>query len=252
MPTGRHPAGDGGLFPPDVRFEERLDLGRIRALYARAGRIHVRPFLSSGCARAIHHCLASQVAWQIHLNDGDRPINLSEAKFGELPARDRQRFRQSVHASAGSRFQYLYNSFPISDLYQRGELRELYLMRLHEFLNSAEFLEFARAVTGVATIALVDAQATRYQPGHFLTQHDDLIPEKKRVAAYVLGFTPRWSADWGGILQFIAEDGHVAEGYAPVFNAINIFRVPQLHAVSYVAPFARADRYSITGWLREQ
>jgi Rps23 Pro-64 3,4-dihydroxylase Tpa1-like proline 4-hydroxylase len=33
---------------------------------------------------------------------------------------------------------------------------------------------------------------------------------------------------------------------------MNIFRVPQLHAVSYVAPFARADRYSITGWLREQ
>jgi len=156
-----------------------------------------------------------------------------------------------VHASAGRRFQYLYDSFPISDVYERGEGRELYVMRVYEFLNSPEFLDFARRVTGVASIALVDAQATRYRPGHFLTHHDDLIAEKKRVAAYVLNFTARWVADWGGILQFISADGHVAEGYVPVFNALNLFRVPQLHAVSYVAPFAQAPRLSITGWLRE-
>jgi Rps23 Pro-64 3,4-dihydroxylase Tpa1-like proline 4-hydroxylase len=181
-----------------------------------------------------------------------RFLNLSGSRFEDLPEEDLQRFRQSVYASAGGRFQYLYNSFPISDFYERGEQRELYLMRVHEFLNSPPFLGFARAVTGVPGIALADAQATRYRPGNFLTRHDDLVRGKKRVAAYVLGFTPRWSADWGGILQFIADDGHVAEGYVPAFNAMNIFRVPQLHAVSYVAPFARADRYSITGWLREQ
>jgi len=56
---------------------------------------------------------------------------------------------------------------------------------------------------------------------------------------------------WGGILQFIAEDGHLAEGYAPSFNALNLFNVPQLHAVSYVAPFAQAGRFSVNGWLRE-
>jgi Rps23 Pro-64 3,4-dihydroxylase Tpa1-like proline 4-hydroxylase len=252
MKEGRHPEKGGGASLPAVRLNERLDVGPIRSLYARAGRVHIRPFLADECALAIHECLASQLAWQVHLNDGDRPINLSGSRFEDLPEEDLQRFRQSVYASAGGRFQYLYNSFPISDFYERGEQRELYLMRVHEFLNSPPFLGFARAVTGVPGIALADAQATRYRPGNFLTRHDDLVRGKKRVAAYVLGFTPRWSADWGGILQFIADDGHVAEGYVPAFNAMNIFRVPQLHAVSYVAPFARADRYSITGWLREQ
>lgn len=252
MTEGRRPARGGGASLPAVRLRARLDIGPIRALYARAGRVHIRPFLADDCAVAIHACLASQVAWQVHLNDGDRPINLSGPRFEALPAADLQRFRQSVYASAGGRFQYLYNSYPISDAYERGEGRELYLMRVYEFLNSPQFLGLARAVTGVSSIALADAQATRYRPGDFLTRHDDLVREKKRVAAYVLNFTPRWSSDWGGILQFIAGDGHVAEGYVPVFNAINIFRVPQLHAVSYVAPFAQADRYSITGWLRER
>lgn len=236
---------------PPLRLAETLDRKLIAAVYARAGRIHIRPFLSSDCATAIHRCLASDVPWQLHLNEGDRPINLVGASFEELPEADRARFLQGVYANAAHRFQYLFNSFPISDVYERGEHRSLYVMRVYEFLNSPDFLQFAREVTGAPTIALVDAQATLYRPGHFLTRHDDLNRGKKRVAAYVLNFTPRWQPDWGGILQFIAADGHIAEGYTPTFNALNIFKVPQLHAVSYVAPFAQAGRYSITGWLRE-
>ena len=236
---------------PPVRLAESLDRKLIASIYARAGRIHIRPFLSAPSAEAIHRCLAQQIPWQLHLNDGDRPINLAAAQFEQLPEADRSRFLQSVYAAAGQRFQYLFNSFPVSDIHERGEHLSLYVMRLYEFLNSPEFLTFAREVTGVPSIALADAQATLYRPGHFLTHHDDLIEDKKRVAAYVLNFTPRWVTDWGGILQFIAPDGHVAEGYTPTFNAFNLFRVPQLHAVSYVAPFAQAGRLSVTGWLRE-
>jgi hypothetical protein len=47
------------------------------------------------------------------------------------------------------------------------------------------------------------------------------------------------------------QDGHVSEGYTPAYNALNLFRVPQRHAVSYVAPFAGAPRLAITGWIRE-
>ena len=47
-------------------------------------------------------------------------------------------------------------------------------------------------------------------------------------------------------------DGHVSEGYAPTFNALNIFRVPQLHSVTQVASYVAAERLSITGWIRER
>jgi SM-20-related protein len=97
----------------------------------------------------------------------------------------------------------------------------------------------------------VDAQATRYERGHYLTQHDDSAAEKGRLYAFVLNLTPHWRTDWGGLLNFIDADGHVAEAYAPAWNAINLFRVPQPHAVSCVAPFAGAPRLSITGWVRQ-
>lgn len=35
-------------------------------------------------------------------------------------------------------------------------------------------------------------------------------------------------------------------------NALNLFRVPALHAVTEVASFAAAGRYSLTGWLRQR
>ena len=96
-------------------------------------------------------------------------------------------------------------------------------------------------------IARADAQATCYRPGHFLTRHDDYIDG--RLVAYVLNFTPAWNPDWGGMLLFTDERGHVEEGYVPAWNALNFLKVPQTHAVSLVAPFAGGLRYSITGWL---
>jgi SM-20-related protein len=236
---------------PAIQLHESLDRKLIASVYKQAGRIHLRPIFSDESARAIHLSLATEIPWQLHLNDGKKPINLIGASFDELPEADRTRFMQGVYANAAKGFQYIFNSFPMSDVYQRGEHLSLYVMRLYEFLNSPQFLDFAREVTGEPSIAFADAQATRYRSGHFLSHHDDLVADKKRVAAYVLNFTPHWVADWGGILQFIAPDGHIAEGYTPTFNALNLFRVPQSHAVSYVAPFAQAGRLSITGWLRQ-
>jgi len=239
--------------PPDppVELAAGIDADRIAAVYARAGRVHIAPIFSRTCAERALRCLLAETPWQVHLNDGDKPINLDAEGFERLSKEERAKFFAGVYASAARRFQYLFKSYPLSDAHARNERLDLYVMRIFEFLNSPGFLGFARRITGASTITFVDAQATLYAPGHFLTRHDDDVAGKNRVAAYVLNFTPQWVADWGGILQFIDRDGHIAEGYTPMFNALNVFRVPQAHAVSYVAPFANGGRYSITGWLRE-
>ena len=93
-------------------------------------------------------------------------------------------------------------------------------------------------------------QATRFDPGHFLTCHDDSVEGKNRLFAYVLNLSQVWRPDWGGSLQFFNSEGNVEEAYTPAFNTLNMFRVPADHSVGIVAPFAGASRYSITGWLR--
>jgi Rps23 Pro-64 3,4-dihydroxylase Tpa1-like proline 4-hydroxylase len=120
------------------------------------------------------------------------------------------------------------------------------------FLNGPDFLAFVRTVTGDDRIDFADAQATRYRPGHVLTGHDDAAEGKNRLYAYVLNLTRDWRADWGGVLAFEGADGHIDEGFAPAFNALNLFAVPMRHAVTQVASFAPRDRLSITGWLRSR
>ena len=124
------------------------------------------------------------------------------------------------------------------------------LHKFYEWLDSEEFLGFARSVTGFGDIGFVDAQATRFSPGHFLSAHDDSAEGKNRCAAYVFNFTEEWVPDWGGYLQLLDDDGHVRCGLRPRFNVLNIIAVPQLHNVGFVAPFAGAVRLSVTGWLR--
>ena len=101
-------------------------------------------------------------------------------------------------------------------------------------------------MTGAADIAFADAQATAYAPGDFLTAHDDNVAGKARRAAYVLGLTPGWRTDWGGLLLFHRD----STAWVPRFNTLNLFGVPQPHSVSQVASFAGNRRYAVTGWLR--
>ena len=117
-------------------------------------------------------------------------------------------------------------------------------------LNSEAFLGFVRQLTGDPRPVYCDAQATRYRAGQFLTAHDDNLAGKDRLYAYVLNLTPAWRIEWGGLLMFHDADGHVAEAYAPKFNAINIFSVPAWHSVSQVASYVDQHRLAITGWIR--
>src|SRR3546814_12800768 len=64
-----------------------------------------------------------------------------------------------------------------------------------EFLNSPEALEFARWMTGVPDIVATNGQATRYQPGQFLTHHDDKYDDENRAAAYVINLSKNRSEE---------------------------------------------------------
>ena len=228
----------------------RLDLDAIRGVFTRSGRAHVADCLELEGARELHRALVESKDWQLSLSNFGKHLDLTEDQLQLLPTPQQVLLVERMNQTARTDFQYVFNNIPIYDLHLAGRLRDPVLVRAVEFINSAEFLEFARRATGFEQIAYADAQATLYRPGHFLTAHDDGVSGKNRLAAYVLSLTERWRTDWGGILQFIDRDGHVAEGYTPTFNSLNLLRVPQTHSVSYVTPAAAVGRYSITGGLR--
>jgi hypothetical protein len=231
-----------------ITLDPALDPDVIRPVFERYGRIHLPGVFAPAAAGEIWRNLVDDVPWMRSTLLGGRPCDLPN--FESWPPEMQADYQRRIHDGAGEGFQYDFDSYRVSSHVLDGTRHGWMLEDVYDFLNSRTFLDFVARMTGDRRGIYVDAQATRYRPGHFLTTHTDEAPGKGRLFAYVLNFTPVWRLDWGGLLVFRDQDGHVAEGYTPAFNALNIFRVPQDHAVTPVAPYARGDRLSITGWIR--
>jgi SM-20-related protein len=231
---------------PDPRLNPALDRAALRRDFEQEGRLHVHDLLIPEAAARIHTCLAQETPWGLCLNTDDKPRGLRNLSPQQLAALTQQAWSQV--GSEG--FRFLYEQHQLSLNGEPYGDPAHHWARVMAFLNGADFLDFVRGITGLSAIAFADAQATLYRPGHFLTAHDDEIPGSNRLAAYVMSFTANWRPEWGGLLEFIGADHHIACGYTPDFNSLKIFRIPATHHVSMVAPFARAGRFAITGWLR--
>lgn len=231
---------DPGLKPAD-----------IAPAFRQFGRVHIPGFLAPASAQTLHHALATETGWRCSTMAGGQALDIPMEQLNAFTPDEAIAFLNMAHAEARDGFNYMFENVRVSDLAERGGDLSPTLRAAYDFLNGPAFLNFIRAVIGDPTPNYVDAQATRYDRGHYLTHHTDAAEGKGRVCAYVLNLTPRWRTDWGGLLNFIDADGHVAEAYSPTWNALNLFRVPQGHAVSCVAPFAGAARLSITGWVRK-
>lgn len=234
-----------------IEIDPGLKPSSMTAAFRQFGRIHIPGFLKPASAGMLHQALAAERLWMCSTMGGGQTIDVPVEQLEAFPPDQAMRFLQLAHAEARDGFHYMFDSLRISDLAEKKQPLDAPYAAAYAFLNSPAFLDFVRALTGDPRPNHVDAQATRYEPGHYLTQHDDKKPSAGRLYAYVLNLTPHWRTDWGGLLNFIDADGHVAEAYSPAWNALNLFRVPQPHAVSCVAPFAGAPRLSITGWVRQ-
>lgn len=233
----------------DGAFGDADLVAQARDVLARAGRVHVPSVFVEATAKSLAEA-CRDATWSVGFKGKDANYDVTAQQAAALDVNQRIELSKVIYAQATNEFQYLFDSYRISDEAEAGRLTEGVFAEFFAALNSPEMLAQWRVLTGDDRIVYLDAQATRYRPGHFLTVHDDAQAAKDRLYAYVINLTPQWTPDWGGLLMFLSEDGHIAEAFTPRWNALNILKVPQPHAVSVVAPFARGARFSITGWMR--
>ena len=215
--------------------------------------MQVAGYLQPDAAERLRTCLAQEVPWTLALRDAQGARTIDHAIYSALTDEQARQLFADTAASAGQEgddgFRFAYDSYMMVRAYQERRDPGLLLHRVLELFNSPDYLSFARHLTGDTRIRRVNAQATRYRPGQFLRHHNDEELDEGRLYAYVLNLSRSWQADWGGLLQFIGSDGRVQDTFLPIWNTLSLFAVPAGHAVSLVAPWARDDRLSITGWM---
>jgi SM-20-related protein len=235
---------------PWLALDPVLDPAALAPVFAERERLHIPGIFTAGGAERLYQAMEPEVPWRRNTLGTTGNQSFYVDAYDKQSEAWKDQLRQVIEAKARDGFQYLFDTYPVSDELEEGRRLGLACEAVYDLFNSAPFLDFLRRLTGDDRIAYADAQVTRYLPGHFLTEHDDEREGKHRLFAYVLNLTPRWRVDWGGLLLFLDGEGHVAEGYAPKFNALNLFRTPFPHCVTQVSTFAGAARYAITGWIR--
>lgn len=233
-----------------LELNKALDRDAIHAAFEQQGYVHIPHVLSEDAAKRIYGALLGDTPWNMVFTDRGKHVDMLAAQLEVMDKNQVLQLQQAVYAQAQQDFQYCYNNYSIFDAHKAGINKGHVLHEFYEWLNGEQFIDLAQAATGFNDISFLDAQATRYKPGHFLTTHDDTQAGKKRRAAYIFGFSPEWLPDWGGYLQLLDDDDNVRIGLKPSYNTLNILAIPQRHNVSIVAPFAGGMRFSVSGWLR--
>jgi len=243
-----------------IEINPNLDVVALRDQFQQEQKLRIENFLTIESAEYILENLKNSTSWHmVHSDETGLPVRYGAEKYSQLTDEERKEIEQNLHRRATNNYQYMYRYFPIIDAIKAGALPESsMLFEAASFFNSTEFIGFGRALTEVNTLVKVDPQATLYESGHFLTTHDDSNYQRPagdqstRRFAVVLGFTKNWSANWGGQTSFFNRNNPAkTESWNPSFNVLTIFKVPVLHCVNFVTPFAGKGRYSITGWLRD-
>ncbi|MDP3368980.1 MAG: 2OG-Fe(II) oxygenase family protein [Brevundimonas sp.] len=235
---------------PAFVINARLDPERLQPIFRRTRRLHLPDVFAPEQAISLYSAVRDRTPWRRSFLLGDRGVAMSPDELAAIPEDKREALERDLTKTARNGFQYAFDSWAVSDEVEAGRRIGHPAEAFYDFLNSPAFLGWVHRLTGDTRAVYCDAQCTRYGPGDYLNGHTDEAEGKNRLFAYVMNLTPDWNADWGGLLLFIDPDGHVAEGYTPAFNALNIFEVPQPHAVSMVPPFAGGSRLAITGWIR--
>jgi Rps23 Pro-64 3,4-dihydroxylase Tpa1-like proline 4-hydroxylase len=236
----------------NYKLNPDLDVASLAREFAAIGRVRVNNLLEQDAVIELYDYLDQNEGWWQLINMPDGIIELDRAKRAAMSAEEHARLEADVHDQARFGFQYRYEGLRVPAQGEEGFSEDDPLTAFGHLMCSEKMLEFLRAVTGSSEVAFTDGQATAYGPGDFLTGHDDDVPGKDRIAAYVFGLTPRWRPEWGGLLLFHGPKDATVAGNVPRFNVLDLFAVPQRHSVSIVTPAAPMRRYAVTGWLRSR
>lgn len=237
----------------DIRLNPELDLDALASAYARDSFVQISNIFAPETAQEINTLLREQVAWRLVYADPDKGIvQLTRAEAERLGQDEMQQRMAQIMQRATRNYGYCYNGYQMTNARRDGIDEGHPIHHITDFLNSRAFLDFGAKIIGETGITQVDAQATLFTPGSFLTRHIDEGSQNERRAAYTLSFCPNWQTDWGGLLQFIDQQTtDVTSAWVPRFNTLTLLDGRRVHAVSPVSAFAGDGRYSIVGWLRD-
>src|SRR5258705_2329087 len=208
---------------PDAAPEPNpaVDFEASGAAFAHTGRVHIADVVRRESAQRIYRCLREETPWSFLVHKDGKSADLTG-----LMLSDRANLAAGSWEYARDHFAFCYDHHHLSYGLEPYLQSSHYHARVVEFLNSSAFISFMRRMTGMETIAYTEAHATLYRPGDFLSTHNDHLPGKNRLSAYVLNMTPDWRGPWGGASSYLDAKGNVGGDFVSPLQCRQRFPLP--------------------------
>lgn len=225
-----------------------LNLSIYKNLFQTQGIISVPNFLESKFADKIYHFLTKDMTDEWWYNSSfhgkDKVIipNLEENKE-EI----KESMKKAQEKFSDNEFSYCFyrtykNHFPECDCLE---------CHLRKLVSSKAFIDVINEITGLKLEKNNELFLSKYSSECFLNVHND---QGNGKIAMVINMTKHWKPQYGGNFYLLTNDRKgVRRVLTPVFNSLNIFRIPEPngipHYVSHVVPGIKSSRYAISGWF---
>jgi len=234
-----------------LRLNPALDPAPFAKAYAANKVVQISDLFEEETANALERVLLG-LPWRLIIqNEYRETILLTQEALAGMSAEARKKLEDGIRKRAADSFGYTYYTYPMIEAVQRGWDQGHPIHALTAFLNSPEFITFAKEIISEPRVTKIDAHASNYQRGHYLTRHVDDGAKQERRAAYTIGFSRNWQPDWGGLLLFLDNKQDVQSGFLPRFNTLTVFDGLRLHSVTSISTFTPSPRLSIAGWFRD-
>lgn len=235
-------------------INDSLDIAALSKEYNDTGAVVVKGLLAPDVAEQVYDALENHVPWELHVKHLKIPkVDIYQPEqLANLSEREKEKLVPKIATLADDDLSFIYNRFTIPTEEDKAAENLLILTKVFRYFNSPEYLKLMGDITGDYNGQEISAWASRYDQHHHLSIHMDEHPAQGRIAAHVLGLTKNWEKEWGGNFAFCNSSGKPVDYRVPSFNSLVMFKVPRLHLVTQLKPYAQGHRYSLFGWYKSR
>jgi len=235
-----------------MQIINELDVDALHQEYTETGQIIIPDLLCADVAEAAFENLKNRVPWEFHYRQlrTNRVGIIDPHNFVGLTPREVKRLVPKQAQLKDNDFSFAYCRYTIPTRPEDSPEDTRILSEIYSYFNGPEYLALMAQITGDDSGREVSTWASRYDRHHHLSIHMDESPGQGRIAAHVLGMSKGWRKEWGGNFAFCNKQGKPVQIVPPKFNQLVMFKVPRLHLVTPVKPYAGASRYSLFGWYK--
>jgi SM-20-related protein len=234
-----------------LQLNPALDVEKYARLFRERRRVQVPELFAPNVAEELERVLQQLPYRLVCQNDAEQNMLLTRQDLQAMSPDERRKFEMGIRERAARSIGYTYQMYPmiLARLQDWDPGHPIHAVT--DFFNSPPFLEFARQLISFAGLTKIDVHASQYLAGHYLTTHTDDDATQHGRAAYTIGFSRDWRADWGGLLLFFNDKGDVEQGLLPRFNTLTVFDGMRPHTVTAISAFTPRPRLSFAGWFRD-